>query len=328
MDETMSRRDVVKLGALFCAMLALDGSLSPSARAATSDGFNVHALDQQSNFKAVYGNPEMRAAFLQFLTNVYNLFPEKRFHELIAQVSAEGDTDKAIYQLAQRRLGEIKPFLGDVRYALPALARQKVEMAKEMLGLLGPARTVNGYMEIGTTGRYISQFRPDLELRGEIVLLHTDEPGYSPVDLAERGQVRKLGRFVSMNNYAPVASDAVGDASLDLVSNFIGFHHSPLPKLDGFVRSLHRVLRPGGRLVVRDHDVDSGNMNRMVALAHDVFNMGLGADWSVNQAELRHFTSIKQLVAYLDARGFKSTSKTVYQPGDPTHNALMEFIRV
>jgi SAM-dependent methyltransferase len=328
MSEELSRRDVVKLGALFCAMLALDGGLPRLALAGTPDGFNVHALDQQSNFKAVYGNPEMRAAFLQFLTNVYNLFPEKRFHELITQVSAEGDSDKAIYQLAQRRLGDIKPFLGDVRYALPALARQKVEMAKEILDLLGPARTVNGYMEIGTTGRYVSQFRPDLVMRGEIVLLHTDQPGYSPVDLAERGQVRKLGRFVSMNDYAPIASSAVGDASLDLVSNFIGFHHSPLPKLDGFVRSLHRVIRPGGRLIVRDHDVDSSGMNRMVALAHDVFNMGLGADWSVNQAELRHFTSIKQLVAYLEERGFKSTRKMVYQPGDPTHNALMEFVRV
>jgi SAM-dependent methyltransferase len=120
----------------------------------------------------------------------------------------------------------------------------------------------------------------------------------------------------------------VPDRSLDLVANYIGFHHSPLPKLDAFVASLHRVLRPGGRMIVRDHDVNSPAMNRMVALAHDVFNMGLGTPWPMNQGELRHFTSIAELVAYLEARGFKGDGRRLLQQGDPTQNALMVFARV
>jgi SAM-dependent methyltransferase len=323
------RRDALKWVTLFGALLALDGALPVAAQAAALSGAqNGYALQQSSNFKAVYGNPQLKAAFYQFLQNVYHLYPEQRFHQLIAEVSAAGDNDRDIYRLAQTRLGEIKPVLGDVRYALPALAQQKREMAREMLGLLGPARKIDGYMEIGTTGRYISQFRSELELKGDLVLLHTDAAGYSPVDLAERGRLFKLGRFVALNDYAPVPAAQVADGSLDLISNFIGFHHSPPDHLDGFVRSLHRALRPGGRMIVRDHDVSSGDMNRMVALAHDVFNMGLGADWSLNQAEIRNFTSIAQLTAYLEQRGFKSTGKQTYQPGDPTHNALMEFVRV
>lgn len=327
MVEDIKRRDILTLAGLFGALLALDGGLAAPALARAADAQNGYAIGQASNFKAVYGSPEQKAAFLLFLQNVYNLYPEHKFHQLIDQASAAGQSDKEIYRLAQSRIGEIKPFLGDVRYALPALARQKIEMAREILGLLGPSRTIRGYMEIGTTGRYISQFRPDLKISGDMVLLHTDQPGYSPVDLAERGQLRKIGRFVPLRDYAPVAAADVADGSLDLVSNFIGFHHSPPANLDAFVRSLHRVLRPGGRLIVRDHDVDSAPMNRMVALAHDVFNMGLGAAWDVNQTEIRNFTSIAQLTAYLEERGFKSTRKLVYQPGDPTHNALMEFVR-
>lgn len=329
--ENGERRQTLKWIALFGALLALDGSLPAIAQAtsiATADGQNGYALQQTSNFKAIYGNPRLKAAFYQFLQNVYHLYPEQRLHQLIADVSAAAPCDRDIYRLAQRRLGEIKPLLGDVRYALPALARQKREMAREMLSLLGDARRVNGYMEIGTTGRYISAFRSALELKGELVLVHTDAASYSPVDLAERGSLFKLGRFVPLNQYAPLAEADVADGSLDLVSNFIGFHHSPPDRLDGFVRSLQRALRPGGRLIVRDHDVSSDDMNRMVALAHDVFNMGLGTDWNVNQAEIRNFTSLAQLTAYLELRGFRHTGKQLYQPGDPTHNALMEFVRV
>ena len=310
-------------------MLTLEaGFPQPGQPAGGGDAQNGYALQRSSNFKAIYGDPALRAEFFLFLKNVYHLFPEEAFHLLIAQANASGKTDREIYRMAQGRIGDIKPFLGDVRYALPALARQKIEMAREILALLGPSRKIDGYMEIGTSGRYISQFRPDLVLRGDLVLLHTDEPGYSPVDLAERGQIRKLGRFVPLSDYAPVTAADVADSSLDLISNFIGFHHSPPARLDAFVTSLHRMLRPGGRLIVRDHDVDSSQMNRMAALAHDVFNMGLGADWSLNQTEIRNFTSSRQLLAYLGERGFKSSGKMIFQPGDPTHNALMEFVRV
>jgi SAM-dependent methyltransferase len=331
MANELKRRDLLVMSRLFGALLTLEAGVPMRALARSrrdDDAQNGDALDHLSNFKAVYADGAQRAAFFLFLKNVYNLFPEQRLHELIAQVSAAGQSDKEIYQMAQRRLGEIKPILADVRYALPALARQKIEMAHEMLGLLGAARKIDGYMEIGTTGRYISQFRPDLQLSGEIVLLHTDQPGYSPVDLVERGRLRKLGRFVPLNDYAPIAPQQVADGSLDLISNFIGFHHSPLHRLEPFVASLHRVLRAGGRMVVRDHDVSSAPMNRMVALAHDVFNLGLGTDWSVNQSEIRHFTSIAGLTAFLEARGFRSTGKAAYQRGDPTHNALMEFVRL
>jgi SAM-dependent methyltransferase len=323
------RREALKWISLFGALLALDGAI-PAAAAFAGDAAaqNGDALQASSNFKAIYGNPQLKAAFYQFLQNVYHIYPEARMHQLIAEVSEAGHSDREIYRLAQSRLGEIKPLLGDLRYALPALARQKEEMSREMLDLLGSSRRVNGYMEIGTTGRYISQFRSGIDLRGDLVLLHTDEASYSPVDLAERGGLRKLGRFVPMNNYAAVAGASVPDASLDLVSNFIGFHHSPADRLDGFVRSLQRVLRPGGRLIVRDHDVSSDDMNRMVALAHDVFNMGLGTNWTVNQSEIRHFTSIAQLTAYLEQRGFRNSGKQRFQSGDPTRNALMEFVRV
>lgn len=332
----MDRREMLKLAALLAAAaavsrgLAMDAaprSAAPDAKGADAD-FNVHALAGASNFKAIYGDPALNAAFLRFLTNVFHLFPEKRLHRLIEDAANASKSDREIYALVQARLPEIKPFLAELRYALPALSKQKDEMVAQTLALLGTQRRIDGYLELGSSGRYASRLQSQLDMRGDLVLLHSAPPGYSPEDIVERGSLFKLGRFVPMNDYAPVPASQVPDRSLDLVANYIGFHHSPLPRLDAFVGSLYRVLRPGARMIVRDHDVDSPAMNRMVALAHDVFNMGLGTPWRVNQAELRHFTSITQLVGYLEARGFKSDGRKLLQQGDPTRNALMVFTRV
>jgi len=327
MQKSISRRDLGKLAAWFATAMALEGAMPQCALAQTDDQ-NGWALESASNFKAIYGDPKMEAAFLLFLTNVYHLFPEEKFHRLIEEVTLASSSDKDTYHRVQSRLHEIKPLLSEVRYALPALARQKAEMARETMELLGSSRTIHGYLEIGTTGRYISKFKSSVKLSGDVVLLHTDTPTYSPTDIVERAQLRKFGRYVALNDYAPVMASEVADASMDLITNFIGFHHSPPAKRDAFVASLHRVIRPGGRMIVRDHDVHSGQMNRLVALAHDVFNMGLGADWSVNQSEIRNFTSLAQLSAYIEGFGFKRTEKTLFQPGDPTQNALMEFVRL
>ncbi|MGH8720795.1 MAG: hypothetical protein ACREU4_02345, partial [Burkholderiales bacterium] len=290
----LDRREMLKVAALLAAAVAVSRGFAMDAapRAATPEApgavtdFNVHALAGASNFKAIYDDPALKAAFLKFLTNVFHLFPEERLHRLIEDAAHAGKSDREIYALVQARLPDIKPMLAELRYALPALSKQKDEMVTQTLTLLGAQRTVDGYLEVGSTGRYASRLKPQLELRGDLVLLHSVAPGYSPEDIVERGSLFKLGRFVPMNDYAPLPAAQVPDRSLDLVANYIGFHHSPLPKLDAFVASLHRALRPGARMIVRDHDVDSPAMNRMVALAHDVFNMGLGTPWHVNQGEL------------------------------------------
>lgn len=342
MADNIRRRDFLKLAALFAATTGLHltpvrggvmgGGAQPESESrprpgqSSEDAQNRYALNGLSNFKAIYGRQESRDAFLLFLTNVFNLYPEAEFHELIADVSSKAHTDKEIYQLVHARLGTIKPIFSEIRYALPALAKQKAEMARQTRELLGAVDRVDGYLEVGSTGRYLSRLRKEVEIKGDIVLVHTEAPSYSPVDLVERGRLFKSGRFVPLNDYAPVVD--VDDGSLDLVTNYIGFHHAPLDKRDAFVASLRRALRPGGRLILRDHDVDSDRMNHMVALAHDVFNMGTDVDWSVNQREVRHFTAMADLIPYLEGFGFRCTHKLLYQSGDPTRNALLEFVKI
>lgn len=302
----------------------------PPGRGPSDDSENGYAIDHASNFRAIYQDAQLRAAFYLFLKNVYHLYPEDDFHELILSAAQSKATDREIYELAQARLSDVKPVLGDVRYSLPALSHQKTEMTRQTLALLGDRPAINGYMEIGTTGRYISRLQSSMTLTGDLVLLNLAAPTYSFVDVVERGQLSKLGRFVPLNNYLPLTASDVPDRSLDVVANFIGFHHSPPERRDAFISSVVRTLRPGGRLILRDHNVDSTSMNHMVALAHDVFNMGLGVPWEANQREIRNFTSISEMQTYLGGFGLKAVpgKQPLLQDGDPTHNALMEFIKI
>ena len=292
--------------------------------------FVIHnGAPDPGNFRAIYLDDSRRQAFRDFLVNVYHLYPETEFHDLILRCSRDLKTDAEIYMAIQKALPGIKPFLADVFYALPALFKQKDELARETLELLAlrtaGGKPIDGYLEIGTTGRYISELKHHVSVSGDVVLLHSLAPTYSPVDIAERGGFLKLGRFVSLADYREIPESELPSNSLDVVANYIGFHHSPLDRLDGFVRSITRVLKPGGSLILRDHDVVDEGMNSVVALAHDVFNAGLLAPWTVNHAELRHFRSLDEWIAYLEARGLKFQGRKILQPGDPTRNTLMEF---
>lgn len=280
----------------------------------------------RDNFAVIFSDPALREDFKNFLVNVYHLYPEDKFQQLILEASRKGKTDEEIYRELQRNIPSIKPFLSEVTYALPALAKQKEEMSSQAAQLIG-AREVNGYVEIGTPGRYVAHLRTKVKLQGRVTLVHDHEPGFDPADLAERGGLAKAGDYVPLDRYAAWTEAQIGPESVDVISNFIGIHHAPRDRLDPFLRSLHRALRPGGLFLLRDHDAHSRELNAMVGLAHDVYNAGLGLPWERNEQELRYFKPLGAIHDYLARMGFAKAAEPLYQRGDPTKNALLLYVK-
>ncbi|MCX4162003.1 MULTISPECIES: FAD-binding protein [Paraburkholderia] len=275
-------------------------------------------------FSTIYGNEHEADRFYTFLQNIFHVLPEDRLHTLIKASMAEHSGDEGIYRAIQAGLPAITPRLAMLTYALPSLSTQKAEMGRQAATLLGDA-PLRDYVEIGTTGRYVRAMKKYLHLKGEVTLVHDVRPGMSPVDIVERGQLGSIGRFQPLNDYAPIALPA---ASADLVSCFVGLHHMAPAKLAPFLDSIARIVRPGGYFVVRDHDVTTPTMDAFVALAHTVFNAGLGETWHTNQAELRHFASVDDWISRIEAAGFRHTGARLTQHGDPSDNILMAFVRV
>lgn len=276
-----------------------------------------------SLFHAVYGSAAEADKFYAFLQNIFHLYPEDRLHTLIRQATQQSDSEEAIYRAIQAGLPGITPPLSLLRYALPALSVQKQEIGRQTARLLGAA-PLRDYVEIGSTGRYVKALQKHLRLSGDVVLVHDKAPTHSPVDIVERGQLGKLGRFVPLAEYAPID---LPERSADLVSCFVGLHHMEQDKLTPFLASIARIVRPGGYFVVRDHDVRDRQMHDFVSLAHCVFNAGLNEPWAVNAAELRFFDSVATWVSRIEAAGFKQVGEGIVQDGDPSQNVLMAFRR-
>src|SRR5205823_2660175 len=156
--------------------------------------------------------------------------------------------------------------------------KQKQEMTRETLELLSPRTEIKGVVEIGTTGRYVSDLRKHVNISDPVFLTNDIAPTNSPADIMERGQLAKLGTFF-MLDYKPLDSNGIAPGSIDLVTSFIGLHHCPPDLLDGFVQSIHRILRPGGLFIIRDHNAGTPQMATFCSLVHTVFNAGLGVSW-------------------------------------------------
>lgn len=276
-----------------------------------------------SEFKAVFGNPKSNQDFYLFLKNIFHLYPEDKFHALIQETSGRLESDEAIYKSVLADLPTIKPFLSELTYALPSLREQKAEISRETVELLGLEREFNGYVEIGSTGRYISKLRKGMKINEPIYLINDVEPTYAPPDLAERGQIAKIGTFVELAEYAPIS--AIGEASVDMVTCYIGLHHCKTEKLDAFMDSIARILRPDGIFVMRDHDVRNPEMHTFVSLVHTVFNLGLKIDWEEEARDTKLFRSAEEWSSYICAHGFTDSGKRILQDGDPSLNTLMAF---
>ena len=69
--------------------------------------------------------------------------------------AAKKKDDESIYLEVQSKLDDITPTLSSFRYVLPSLTKQKDEMARQTLVLLGENSTFDGYLEIGSSGRYL-----------------------------------------------------------------------------------------------------------------------------------------------------------------------------
>jgi len=306
----------------------LSNSMLLSALALSNGVALAQAPESVGNFRFIYQNPVYRGQFIDFLANVFHLYPQDELHALIAREAAAAASDHDAYLAVQRQLLDIKPLLADVTYALPALRKQKLVMMEQTRALLPVDRRYEGYVEVGSNGRYLDLLEDAIDLQGPRFFISDLPQSYSPVDIVDRGQLRLAGEHMLLAGYQPALGSNIGRESVDLMTVYIGFHHCPVDLRDAFIGALRDTLRPGGFLVVRDHDVTDEPMWRMVALAHDVFNLGTYESWQYNERELRQFYSIEALDERMLRNGFRAVGRKLYQAGDPTHNALMAFQKV
>ncbi|MEM7181795.1 MAG: FAD-binding protein [Spirochaetota bacterium] len=288
---------------------------------------DVQQITDKSEFRQVFASTKYSDALYLFLQNVFRVYQEDVFFTHIKEISQKHQHDRDIYLELLQKTKEIKPFLADIRYGLPSLYKQKKEMLTQTLQLLNAQgiKELPNYAEIGSTGRYISVLKKYVKIKQNIYLVH-DKPGSNaPVDILERGQIPKLGKFVDMGYYEAIREEQIPNESLDLVTCYIGLHHIPLDKLDTFIASFVDKIKPGKYFILREHDVKDSAMHTFVSLIHSVFNAGLSEAIEVEEKELKQFRPVAEWVAMLARYGLKECGERLLQKNDPSDNTLLIF---
>src|SRR5262245_27076678 len=317
MSMNTGRRDVLRAAALALGRAPLRSLYAQTGGNSTTGG----------NFNYIYADHTSREEFKNFLVNVFHLYPEDDLHRLIEEAVAAGASDEGVYRAVQGQVDDIKPLLADLTYSLPTLSKQKEVLADQTVQLVGTERRIEGYLEVGSNGRFLDSLEERLDVVGDSFTISDRAPTYSIVDVLDRGQIFKTGSFVALADYRPQIGAQIPRASIDLATVFIGFHHCPIELREEFIGGIRDVLRPGGALVVRDHHAHDERMWRMVALAHDVFNMGTQETWEYNERERRNFYPLETLHDLLTRAGFRSDGRQLLQDGDPTLNTLLLYTK-
>jgi len=278
------------------------------------------------NYRHVFSSPYWREEFAKFLNVIFLQLDEEKFFALIDDIMRNSSSDEEIYDELARRIGEAKPGrLATFRLMMRSLSELKDAISDQIAKALGPQNKVEGYVEIGHSGRYVKPLKAKLDLKGPVYAINDME---RMGDYVEGGIPRPYNKFVTMGNYEPIDESQIPSSSVELVSCCIGLHHAPEEKLQEFVQSIHRVLKPGGSFVLMDHDVTSKGLYSLVSVVHSVYNAAMGVSKAEEQAEVRNFQSLDYWKALLAKHGFRAVSAPQIREGDPTLNSLVRFIKI
>lgn len=298
-----------------------------------SSGFSERYLQpvktEKNHYKAILATTEHKQQFGQFLDKILVRVDKEKLYPLLDDIFSYCDTNQEIYSELSKRIGEVLPNKMTSGYRiLRSLSDIKHDLSEQAVKLMkDKAQTpLNGMIEIGYPGRFIASMRHKLNIKGEMLVLNDVE---SVTDIIQTGLPRPYDRFLPLNDYAPLNPAQCKDNSVDLITCFTGLHHIPEDKIDAFLDSLQRVLRPGGSFLLVDHNVIDAKTHDMATLAHSVYNAVMGVSLEEEMKELRYFKPLQAWQDLLARHGFevKMESQPLIRDGDPTVNSMIRFVK-
>ncbi len=231
------------------------------------------------------------------------------------------DTDHATKKVASRFAHYIPQSLKTFYARYLTLQTQKQEMVRQTKEFVG-LKQINGYLEIGTPGRYITSLKKELSLYAPFFAMPSQETFF---DSIERGSLFPVARILPLT-YEPLPT-IIPTESLDLVTCYTGLHHIPHEQLSQFLSSLARVLRPGGLLLVREHNATK-QLIPLLHVVHSVFNAVNEVLPEEERSEVRNFQPIDTWIDIITAYGFVVYPLHLTEGNDPTDNRLLCFKKV
>lgn len=292
--------------------------------------------------------PEMRNQFSKFLSTIFYQLDEKQVFALMDQLLSDPTkTDEQVYEELLAKIHTTKktvPMFSKL-WSLFVLKKGMGEQANALLKDFRKDR-FHDYMEVydrryiktirGTTGMPLDGQavavcdcpETGMQARIQAGALFSKYPYKQHVPLNEDDCTDPL--LQPDRTYRPLG-DEVTDSSIDLVAAFGGLHHCPIDRADAFLKSVHSKLRPGGVVLLREHDISgpsADDVRAIAAVVHTFVNATDGVSSEIESCEVREFKSAEAWTQLMGKNGFSCVSdKTLVLQDDPTNNAMMAFVK-
>ncbi len=210
-------------------------------------------------FAAMWDHAQYKRALLNYMIKDYAVDDHNKMVSVIANTirSSFYETDHAIMKKVVAKLQVYGSYHG------PSIKRSE-ERCKIVTRLLGDAVKITALLDIGCGDGSITAH----------VGKHFNIPQ------AETYGVDILSACAQPINYSNSTKN-LADNSVDLVMAFVSLHH--INEIIETLTEIYRVLRPGGAVIIREHDFDGTiTMQSYLHLIHIFGDMKLGADCDVN----------------------------------------------
>ena len=304
------------------------------------DNFQPNFVNWRQNitdcYRSLLSDPQSRQRFFEkFLTLIFSVEDNKKVESIVTKAiwNPNNHNDIDIFNEIRGEFVESKDSdplpIGQVMKlgrAIQQSRHQKQELARETINIvskLGVYGHLNDYVSIGDTGKMVLPFLEYNIVQGKVWVVH-NTLGDIP-EVIERGTEKEVGEFVFLDYNNPTTIN-IPSESADLVTMNQGLHHQRQDRIMGFLSEVHRILRPGGLFIVREHNA-SPELYPTLYLAHSVFNAVTGRTLQEERTEIRAFRSIMEWRLIIEKAGFQDSFLYEIEKGDPTIDEMMCFIK-
>lgn len=354
-DTMIQSKGVYTNPDLTCNQPAALSSVKTEAQLTDAIFKEVPAQPVSSDFRRVFQtSDQMKNEFVKFLKTIFYQLDDKKVLGLMEKLLADPlKSDEQVYKELLSQIHTTKnkfSFLSKL-WSLFVLKKGMGEQVAELTKGFHTGK-FHDYMEIYDR-RYVDTIRKTAKLPfdGKVIAV-CDK---AEVGLSDRVQAGALfsaypyKQHVELNDkdckdpllnpektHKPIGNE-VSDNSVDMIACLGGLHHIPEDRLEAFTQSLNNKLRPGGVVLIREHNVNDGtgttllhkqDLKAIASVVHTFVNVVDGVSWEVEKKEVREFKSTDEWSQWMQNHGFTRVStKELVLKDDPTENAMMAFVK-
>jgi SAM-dependent methyltransferase len=286
-----------------------------------------HKSEEAAGFRTALNAVQQDNRLGAFLKEEYTLENDGHFQTVIKELIDEHHSDEAIYDFLLGKIGRLGvPLRFLRRFGKSGLVNSR-DLLGKILDLMDDRVNVDGYLEIATPGSIYQRVKGNLLIHGPVVVATDERPGFGPGEILARRSLSRVGKHAPLSGYAPVSDSSVPSCTIDLVMAISGLHSARPDALPSFVASLHRAMRPKGRLFLLEPDLGSQEGIAAQEVVRMFTNIQLGVSWESHRAQNLNLQSALAWSRTLTAGGFRLIGQRTVEAKGPTGFELMAFSR-